>query len=252
MARGPICGMSISPELFGDLLGGAPVMMPRPAASLPIAPHAFSELLASSHLVHTAAREHLGLLLDALDAGPRCVVAASETGIVLHARSDGTIDGQRAPGARLFSEAEETVLRGGGVIVFEDPAGNDCEMVVPFFVAEMFSGALGLRMPARLVTRPIIAALLQTARTIGAVVDLQTTRSHHEQAVATIGHELRQPLSALVTALDLLQRMGQGVPLGPLRAAQRQALQLCNWRASWTPCSMRRACSAVVCGCRVA
>ena len=76
------------------------------------------------------------------------------------------------------------------------------------------------------VTRPTLAALLQTARTIAAVVDLGMTRLHHEQAVATIGHEIRQPLSVVVTALDLLQRTSQQVPAAPLRAAQRQALQL--------------------------
>jgi signal transduction histidine kinase len=71
-----------------------------------------------------------------------------------------------------------------------------------------------------------MAAALQAASTIGALVNAQTIRRHHEQAVATIGHEIRQPLSALVTALDLVERMASNMPAAPIRAAQRQAVHL--------------------------
>jgi signal transduction histidine kinase len=72
----------------------------------------------------------------------------------------------------------------------------------------------------------VIAMILQSARAIGALAHVQSMRVHHEQAIATIGHEIRQPLSALVTALELVQRKADGVPPAPVRAAHRQAMQL--------------------------
>jgi signal transduction histidine kinase len=218
--------MSLSPDLFADLVGEMPLAMPRPAASMSLTPQVFADLLVSSHILHNAAQQQLALLVAALDGGPRCVAAAGDNGIVLHARSDTALDDDRLPGARLFTDAEQAPLRGGRVVLFEAANEDDCDIIVPFFTTGVFGGAVGLRIPPARATRPVIAALLQTAQTMAAVVELQMTRLHHEQAVATIGHEIRQPLSALVTALDLMQRMSQQVPVAPLRIAQRQALQL--------------------------
>jgi signal transduction histidine kinase len=218
--------MALSPELFDDLVSEMPLAMPRPPASMPLTAKAFADLLVASHILHSVAHQQLALLADALDGGTRCAAAAGDNGIILHARSDAALDDDRLPGARLFTDAEQEALRGGRVVLFDTPSGDQCDIIVPFFIAGTFGGAVGLRIASGRVTRPVIAALLQTARTVAAAVELQAARLHHEQAVATIGHEIRQPLSGLVTALDLMQRMSPQVPAAPLRTAQRQALQL--------------------------
>jgi signal transduction histidine kinase len=219
--------MSISPDVFGDLLGDAPVIVARPAAHGAATPHEFSELLASSHLLHSVARDQMALLMEAVDSGHRVAAAAGESGVILHARSDIAVDSDRLPGARLFTRKEEGVLRGGRAMVYEGPPDQDCDLVVPFFQGAAFGGAVGLRIAPARVNRAVIVALGQAARTLGALVDAEMIRVHHEQAIGTIGHEIRQPLSALVTALDLLQRMSPATASSTaFRAAERQALRL--------------------------
>jgi hypothetical protein len=101
--------MALLPELFADFVGELPVVAPRPAASMPLTPQAFAELLVTSHILHNAAQEQLALLVNALDGGPRCVAAAGDNGIVLHARSATALDDDRLPGARLFTDAEQAL-----------------------------------------------------------------------------------------------------------------------------------------------
>jgi signal transduction histidine kinase len=218
--------MSLSAELFGDLLGDDLLVVPRPAPSPPASPDEFAEVLASSHLVHASARDQMALLAHAVDVTPWCAVVACDSGVIVHARGDGAIEADRAPGARLFGDAEQAALRARRAIRFDHPGHADCDIVVPFFQGALFSGALALRLAGADLTRPLVALLVQTARTIGALVHAQVQRVQHEQAVATIGHEIRQPLSALVTALDLVQRLSPSPPGAAFRTAQRQALQL--------------------------
>ena len=55
--------MALLPELFADFVGELPVVAPRPAASMPLTPQAFAELLVTSHILHNAAQEQLALLV---------------------------------------------------------------------------------------------------------------------------------------------------------------------------------------------
>ncbi len=218
--------MSLAPELLSELLGDPPLVLSRPTRAEPATPEEFAALLGSFHRLHAAAREQMIVLAQAMEVRPWCVVTACDTGVIVHARWDAALDADRAPGCRLFGNREQAPLRGGRVIVLEHEGHADCDIIVPIFEDATFSGALGLRLPTAAVTRAVGALLLQTARCIGALAQIQGMRIQHEEAVATVGHELRQPLSALVTALDLLHRLPPGANSSAFRTAQRQAVQL--------------------------
>ncbi len=218
--------MSLAPELFGELLGDAPLVLPRPTPSAPVTPEEFSATLASVHRLHAAAREQITFLAHGMEARRWCTAAACDTGVIVHARGDAAIESDRSPGAWLFGDREQAPLRGGRVIVIEEAGSSECDIIAPIFEGATFSGALDLRLATAAVTRSVIALLLQTARSIGALAQVQGMRVEHEQAIATVGHEIRQPLSALVTALDLLQRLPPTASGSAFRAAQRQAAQL--------------------------
>jgi signal transduction histidine kinase len=70
------------------------------------------------------------------------------------------------------------------------------------------------------------ATILATTQAIALATQVAELRGHNERVLGTIGHELRQPLSALVTALDLVARTSRDVSANPLRIAQRQTHQI--------------------------
>ena len=79
--------------------------------------------------------------------------------------------------------------------------------------------------PANRQARATSAALLTAA---GALLTLE--RQRHEAFVSTLAHELRQPLSALLNAVEIL-RLGQA-PAGfggAVEIIQRQALHMTAW-----------------------
>lgn len=162
-------------------------------------------------------------------AGDRIeAIAFADADAVVLAAAGGRQPVPYSTGMRLFEEAEPAAaLRRGHPVVFVNHAPGGSDLLLP--VRDDRTAALRALLALRCGIDPpppfALALALQTMRLVTAAVDLDAVRAHYEGVIGTIGHELRQPLSALVTALDLIELTSAEITR-PFEVAQRQTRQL--------------------------
>jgi len=179
--------------------------------------------------LHEAAIEPLARLSAALGDAPHACVVVNDTGVVVHVvEAPAGMAAARgwARGARLYDRAllVDDFRRGQALVA----AGEGTEeLLVPLLApATPLYGALALACNPAQLPRTAAATIVATAQAIALATRLAELRGHNERVLGTIGHELRQPLSALVTALDLVSRASPVAASNAVRVARRQTQQI--------------------------
>jgi signal transduction histidine kinase len=173
--------------------------------------------------------DSLALLCAALGDAPHACAIVDERGFIVHVME--TPRGAAAErgwtrGAQLYGRGSlHDKIQSGHPVVAAGEGGE--ELLVPLCArGTPVVGALALACNPAQLPRTAAATILATTQAIALATQFAELRAHNERVLGTIGHELRQPLSALVTALDLISRASQGAPANALRVAQRQAQQI--------------------------
>ena len=179
--------------------------------------------------LHDVAIEPLALLSAALGDVPHACAVLNDHGVVIHvAEMPAGVASERGwvHGARLLEHGSLAKdIRTGGLVVAAGDAGE--ELLVPLVArGTAVVGALALACNPAQLPRTAAATIVATAQTIALAAHVAQLRGHNERVLGTIGHELRQPLSALVTALDLVARMSGEAPTHALKVARRQTQQI--------------------------
>jgi signal transduction histidine kinase len=179
--------------------------------------------------MHEASIDPLTLMCAALSEIPHACAVVSDDGFVVHAMGTpawAARDRGWVTGARLYEPGalREELHAGHPIVAVGDESE---ELLVPIAArGTPVFGVLALACnPAQLGYMGAVA-VLQAAQAAAYATQLAELRSHNERLVGAVGHELRQPLSALVTALDLVGRLSPGIAVNPFRIAQRQTRQL--------------------------
>lgn len=187
----------------------------------------------ADHRPHTLplgdlARPALPLLRTSLNAAPhRCCVVDADGAIVLAAAAPPAFAADRLgdTGARYSLDLDTPLGRAlaGPAYVFID---GDVDvgaagLIAPLAGAGTCHGALALAL-AGPCDPPTVSAVALSALSIAAAADAWSARRERERAMATVGHELRQPLSALIFAIETLGRADGSVSPAAFRAARRQ------------------------------
>jgi signal transduction histidine kinase len=175
----------------------------------------------------TAAQHHLSLLMRLVGEYQCASGIATADAVLLHvAGAPSLTDARRwKPGVRLLDDdyAPQCLARGGCVVAGESrhpdvlvpiAGGHDSLAAILAFTCDG---------DADVAVGP---ALLCVAQALSAALQLHEFRRDHERIISAIGHELRQPLSALVTAMELFKRMPGELPGHPFHVARRQVMQL--------------------------
>jgi signal transduction histidine kinase len=198
--------------------------------STPVPPSGEAEpVTESAGELYDISIEPLALLAAALGDVPHACAVLDDHGLVIHVteRPAGAASERGwVRGARLFelsSVADD--LRAGRPVVATGEGGEDLLVPLAARGSPMF-GALALACNPTQLPQTAAATILATAQTIALAAHVAQLRGHNERVLGTIGHELRQPLSALVTALDLVARMTSDRPTHALKVAQRQTQQI--------------------------
>jgi signal transduction histidine kinase len=167
-------------------------------------------------------------VLRGADASLVGLALADPDGVVL---AGAPLPGQAAPyvaGTPLLHglDPAASALRRGRVVVLADDVPGDAHLLVPVRKSSTGVEAVIVARATRPPPAATLALLLQTAHRLGHAAAVEALRAHYEGVIATIGHELRQPLSALVTALDLMERIAPSASPHGLDVARRQTRQL--------------------------
>jgi signal transduction histidine kinase len=223
------------PVSWHDLLRTLdPTLSPRDVAvrrrSKPLPPAVeFDDAEGANRDLHDISIEPLALLGAALGDAPHACAILNGVGVVVHILdTPGGVAAGRGwvRGARLYETGSPVdELRAGRPVV---AAGDGSEeLLVPLSARGTgVVGALALACNPAQLPRTAAATILATAQTIALATQLAALRGENERVLGTIGHELRQPLSALVTALDLGSRASRDAPANALRIARRQTQQI--------------------------
>jgi signal transduction histidine kinase len=169
------------------------------------------------------------VLCVSLGDAPHACALLDDRGLVVHVvgvPSGAAADRGWVRGARLFdSGALPDELLAGRPVVTTGEGGD--ELLMPLCArGTPVVGVLALACNPAHLPSTAAATILATTQAIALATQVAELRGHNERVLGTIGHELRQPLSALVTALDLVARTSRDVAANPLRIAQRQTHQI--------------------------
>lgn len=188
----------------------------------------FTRRLLSEVALEQSARAHLTQVASWVGDVPHACAVADVDGIVLYAR-----DGKRDAGTPFFRqgscvapESIRSALRAGRSVVFDIEGESWCTLLIPLTRQDRPATGLLLFAAERSSMDSTVAAVVTlAARILAADVDLRHVQAHNDRVFGMIGHELRQPLAALITALDLLGRRS-ALADKPFGVARRQTVQL--------------------------
>ncbi len=174
--------------------------------------------------VHATAGSVMQFVFRSAGGDIRCAAFADDRGVVLTVVPGDTTDSPYSPGTALY-EGDQTggALERGRLVLFVNRQSPSCDLLVPVTAGSRLRAMLACRFAAEPPSPAIVALALQAGRTIAHAIEVADVRAHYDRVIATVGHELRQPLSALVTALDLAGRMSSEATARPLDVARRQA-----------------------------
>jgi signal transduction histidine kinase len=215
--------------LTPDPLGEEPLVLPAAAPPVPLTSEEMALRLTDLGSLQFSAAPAIDALAAWLGDIPYTCGVTDDEGVVLHAEASPHATAPRwVPGTRLFDDgAPRTALVAGRVVIFESPLEAAATILMPIRWSDApVTGALALWCDLERAAATVAPALLQTVRYAAALAHLHDVRQSHDRVITMIGHELRQPLAALVTALDLVGRTSHIIALNPFRVAQRQALHL--------------------------
>lgn len=179
-------------------------------------------------VLHDACIDPVAILSASIGDAPHICAVLDALGFVVHvvaAPQGAAADRGWVRGARVFERGpfHDELLAARPVVAAGD--GGE-ELLMPLCArGTPVVGMLALACNPAQLPRTAAATIMATTQAIALTTQLAELREQDQRTLGTIGHELRQPLSALVTALDVLARTAQ-VPVSALRIAQRQAHQL--------------------------
>jgi signal transduction histidine kinase len=204
------------------------VTVRRRAKPVPPSPDATGVEPADSAL-HDTSIDPLALLCASLGDAPHACAVVNDLGFVIHVVD--TPPGAAAArgwvrGAQLFERGPlQEALQAGRPVVTAGEEGE--ELLMPLCArGTPVVGVLALACNPAQLPPTGAATILATAQGIALASQLAELRGHNERLLGTVGHELRQPLSALVTALELATRASPDSAAKALRVAQRQSQQI--------------------------
>jgi len=188
----------------------------------------FARLILSEAALDQAARAYLPRFATWLEGIPHACAVTDINGVVLHSRESDGLE------RRLFPESScllslpsvRAAAQSGRITVIDPPDDPWCSLLIPLSAPDVSPlGVLAFACSSSQIDRAVAASVVLGARVMAAAVAMQHAQQHTERVLGMIGHELRQPLAALVTALDLLGRSSP-VAQKPWEVAHRQTVQL--------------------------
>jgi len=213
---------AIDPDRFAETLSVRRRPPPVPPGPQP------PDFTTGEQALQAASAVPLALVSAALADTPHACAVIDAEGYVIAVRSTGSSAGDRGwvPRARLYGELmlRETVDFTHPLVTVAE-GGED--LVLPIATPDVPAfGAIVLACNPAQVSGAAVAALLQGAIATALAMQVAETRTQNEHLVGSIGHELRQPLSALVAALEIANRAAPQTAAKALEAAQRQSRRM--------------------------
>jgi signal transduction histidine kinase len=175
-------------------------------------------------LVQATADSVLQHVVRGADGGIQCAGLADDRGVVLTSVPSDTSATSYSPGAPLYDGSEPSrALERGRLVLLGHRESGSCDLLVPVTTSSRLRAMLACRFASVPPSRAVVALALQAGHTMAQAVEIADIRAHYDRVIATVGHELRQPLSALVTSLELAGRTSSEAAARPLDVARRQA-----------------------------